>query len=226
MVISFSPGGPACYRPSVARSAPAPSRAETPEASGTRARILAGAISVFGRYGYRRSSVDDVAREAGVAKGTIYLYHESKEAIFRAVGQEVADRLLAGAATARATGGSAAERLRLVLEARFLYIYDVVTRSPHAAEILDSKIRLLADVFESVEGKYQTHLAAVLADGVRSGELDLTRAGLSPSAAAAFLVRVAHGLETDSCGRLPSRDAYRKLIAELVRVVLAGMGHG
>ena len=34
--------------------------------------ILAAALTLFGRYGYRRTSIDDIAREAGVVKGTLY----------------------------------------------------------------------------------------------------------------------------------------------------------
>lgn len=206
----------------MARPAPAPPREASPD---TAARILEAAVSAFSRYGFRRASVDDVAREAGVAKGTIYLYHESKEALFRAVAQVVADRLLAGAAEARAAKAPAAERLRLLLEAKFLYLFDVVTRSPHAAELLDSKTRLAADVFETADRKYHAFVAAVISEGVESGEIDLSRTGLSPASAAAFLVRVGHGLETaDSAGSFPSREVYRRRIAELVRVVLAGLG--
>lgn len=209
----------------MARPASTPRPEDASDASDTSARILEAAVSVFSRYGYRRAAIDDVAREAGVAKGTIYLYHESKEALFRAVGQAVGDRLLSGAASAREAPGPAAERLRLVLEAKFLYLYDVVTRSPHASELLDSKSRLLEDVFEAVDRRYQAHVAAVLAEGVQAGELDLSRAGLSPSSAAAFLIRIGHGLETpDAGGSLPSRDAYRKRLAELVKVVLTGIG--
>lgn len=204
------------------RSAP-PSPGD--EASATAGRILEAAVSAFSRYGFRRASVDDVAREAGVAKGTIYLYHESKEALFRAVAQVVADRLLAGAAEARIAKGPAGERLRLLLEAKFLYLFDVVTRSPHAGELLDSKGRLAADLFEAADRKYHALVASAIAEGVESGELDLSRAGLSPPAAAAFLVRAGHGLETpDAAGALPSREVYRRRIAELVRIVLAGLG--
>jgi AcrR family transcriptional regulator len=206
----------------VVRSASAPGR---DEASETAARILDAAVAVFSRYGFRRASVDDVAREAGVAKGTIYLYHESKEELFRAVTQVVADRLLAGAGEARAAKAPAAEKLRLLLEAKFLYLFDVVTRSPHAAELLDSKGRLAADVFETADRKYHALIGAVISEGVESGQVDLSRAGLSPAAAAAFLVRVGHGLETpDAAGSVPSREVYRRRIAELVRVVLAGLG--
>jgi AcrR family transcriptional regulator len=35
--------------------------------------ILDAALRVFGQYGYRRTSMDDIAREAGIGKGTIYL---------------------------------------------------------------------------------------------------------------------------------------------------------
>lgn len=206
----------------MARPAAAPPRDEGSETS---ARILDAAVSVFSRYGFRRASVDDVAAEAGVAKGTIYLYHESKEALFRAVAQAVADRLLAGAAAARGAEAPAAERLRLVLEAKFLYLYDVVALSPHASELLDSKGRLAADVFEAADRRYHALVAAVIAEGVEEGAFDLSRAGLSPAAAAAFVVRVGHGLETaDGGGTLPSRDVYRRRIAELVRVLLAGLG--
>ena len=190
----------------------------------TPARILEAALMVFSRYGYRRASMDDVAREAGVAKGTLYLYHESKEALFKAAGRSVAEGLLRGAEKARKSSAPVAGRLVLLLEAKFLYLYDMVTRSPHAAELLDSKGRLLADVFEAFDRKYQSHIAALLSEGIEEGVVDLSRVGLSPVAAAAFLIRIGHGLaEPDASGAV-SREVYQKRIAEMVRVVLGGMG--
>lgn len=44
----------------------------------TRRRILEAAAEQFERFGYRRASMAEIAREAGVAKGTLYLYFESK----------------------------------------------------------------------------------------------------------------------------------------------------
>lgn len=46
-----------------------------------RARILRAATELFLTQGYRRTSVDDVARKAEVAKGTVYLYFENKGAL-------------------------------------------------------------------------------------------------------------------------------------------------
>jgi AcrR family transcriptional regulator len=47
-------------------------------------RILDAAAALLVRWGYRKTTIDDVAREAGVGKGTIYLHWKDKNALFRA----------------------------------------------------------------------------------------------------------------------------------------------
>ncbi len=44
--------------------------------------ILQAARRVFGEKGYERATIDDIAREAGVAKGTVYLYYRSKRDVY------------------------------------------------------------------------------------------------------------------------------------------------
>jgi TetR/AcrR family transcriptional regulator, cholesterol catabolism regulator len=48
----------------------------------TQEAVLESARRCFGRYGYRKTSIDEVAVEAGVAKGTVYLHCESKQDLF------------------------------------------------------------------------------------------------------------------------------------------------
>ncbi|MBI2222430.1 MAG: TetR/AcrR family transcriptional regulator [Acidobacteria bacterium] len=55
------------------------SRVDEPVASGKRELILRAAIAVFARRGFFNSQVADVARQAGVAAGTVYLYFRSKD---------------------------------------------------------------------------------------------------------------------------------------------------
>ena len=50
--------------------------------------ILEAALAVFAEKGFTAARMDDIARRAGVAKGTIYLYFESKEAVFKALVRE------------------------------------------------------------------------------------------------------------------------------------------
>jgi AcrR family transcriptional regulator len=51
--------------------------------------ILDAALELFTEKGFSATRICDVAKKAGISKGTLYLYFESKEAIFRAVVQEM-----------------------------------------------------------------------------------------------------------------------------------------
>lgn len=53
--------------------------------SEAREAVLAAASEVFGRFGFKKASIEDIARLAGLGKGTVYLHFESKEALFEAV---------------------------------------------------------------------------------------------------------------------------------------------
>ena len=62
-----------------------PDRQTPPDERTLRAeRLLDAASALLVRYGYRKTTIDDVAREAGVGKGTIYLHWKDKNALFRA----------------------------------------------------------------------------------------------------------------------------------------------
>ncbi len=65
-----------------ARALPAPAR---PAVADKRAAILRAATQVFARNGYFNAKVADVARVAGVADGTVYLYFKSKEEILHSI---------------------------------------------------------------------------------------------------------------------------------------------
>lgn len=49
------------------------------------ADIVAAALQVFGEKGFAAARIEEIARRAGVSKGTVYLYFETKDDIFRAV---------------------------------------------------------------------------------------------------------------------------------------------
>ncbi len=59
--------------------------------------ILAAALDEFVEHGYAATKLEDVARRAGITKGTLYLYFESKDALFKAVVRETVVPMLASA---------------------------------------------------------------------------------------------------------------------------------
>jgi AcrR family transcriptional regulator len=185
-------------------------------AEARRAVILDAALRVFGQYGYRRTSMDDIAREAQIGKGTIYLSFASKDEVFQALAQRLAQRMLAGAEAASRQPGTTADKLAAMHAAWFGTYADTISRSPHAADLLDAKHQLSADLAADAATRYKRLVRDVITE---AGELDLEPAGLTPGTAAELLIASARGLEPSAS----SPAAYRRQLTTLVRVMIAGL---
>src|SRR5271166_2832900 len=166
-----------------------------------RAAILDAALKLFSQYGYRRTSIDDIAHEAEIAKGTVYLSFKSKEEIFRALCESLIERTESAAKVARATSGPIYERLVAVLEAKFGFLFETVYRSAHAAELMDSKNRLSADLFAQSGRRYMKVLREMIEEATRAGELTPSRMELDADDLAQMLVAAAHGIESNATSR-------------------------
>ena len=68
-----------------AAPAPRPFVGPVGEESAKRRQIIAGARALFLAQGFDAASMDEIARKAGVSKGTLYVYFESKEQLFEAI---------------------------------------------------------------------------------------------------------------------------------------------
>jgi AcrR family transcriptional regulator len=80
------------------------------------AELTAAALELFVEKGFAGTRLEDVALRAGVSKGTLYLYFDSKEALFKAVIQEgIIPILEAGAGMVDSFTGSSADLLRGVI---------------------------------------------------------------------------------------------------------------
>jgi AcrR family transcriptional regulator len=113
----------------------------------TRVRIVNAATEAFTRYGFRRASVDEIARAAGVGKGTIYLYYASKRDLFLAAVAEEKRALLPEMAAIQLLPPPA--RLEATLRMSFRF----VLRAPLAASLLRREhavTELLDDVGEEL----------------------------------------------------------------------------
>src|SRR5215207_6814365 len=77
--------------------------------------ILRAAIKVFARGGFFNSKVADVAREAGVADGTVYLYFKNKDDILVSIFNHVTERALANARAILAEMDEPIDKLRRIV---------------------------------------------------------------------------------------------------------------
>jgi AcrR family transcriptional regulator len=92
------------------------------EASAHRRRaILDAARTVFAKQGYGKTVVEDIARQADIGKGTLYLYFPSKEQIYLAALLEDAQRLDDDSRLAMAEANTWREKLRAYIQVRLRY---------------------------------------------------------------------------------------------------------
>jgi AcrR family transcriptional regulator len=132
-----------------------------------REQILAAASKVFARNGFHRSTVRQVAQEAGVADGTIYLYFRSKrELLLALLGQlgRVAERTadfadLAGADARGFAGTYLAQRFRQLRGWRQLFtaVFPEVIADP---DLRSAHVALSAPAFEAAEAELARRSAA------------------------------------------------------------------
>ena len=83
--------------------------------------IISAARKVFAEKGYMAATVDEIAAEAALAKGTIYVYFESKEQIYNAVLENDLDALRTLTLEKIASAGTAREKISAYVNARFKY---------------------------------------------------------------------------------------------------------
>ena len=139
---------------------------------GHRDRILDAAERLLGRFGYRKMTVDDIAAEAGIGKGTVYLSFPSKEEVVLSTVDRIVERVCTAMEEAAARDAPAPERLRAMLRARVLVRFEAVAAYSASLNDLLGRIRaaLLARRVQHFERETFV-LARVIAGGQQEGEL-------------------------------------------------------
>ncbi len=141
----------------------------------SRRRILDAARAVFFRDGFMRANLDEMAEKAGVAKGTLYRYFESKADLYVAVLTNNHEIFHEQMSTAGGQGESALERIRSIAKFYFAHwlehpdyfqIFWAVDNESVIGDLPRDVIEKIADFWEM--NLNVTH--AALADGVKTGE--------------------------------------------------------
>jgi AcrR family transcriptional regulator len=192
----------------------APSRA--PEEARQR-RLLDAALTVFLRYGYRKTSMDEVARAAQVSRQGLYLHFTTKEDLFRSTVQYALESALAAATTAL---GDAS----LGLEARLVRAFDETTgrfvglMGPGASDLAEVGGALIGSLVAEHEERF---LEAVTRTLRASGRMAAYKAsGLTARQLAETLQATARGLK-HGCA---SREAFVAGMMVAVRALCVPLG--
>lgn len=162
--------------------------------------ILAAALDVFVARGYAATRLDEVARKAGVTKGTIYLYFPGKEALFKAVIRgSVVPRIESAERAVAEHRGSAAEALRALVRAMWQTVGE--TNLSGLPKLIVSEAANFPDLarfyWTEVAGRMLRLLVGVVERGIAHGEFRAVtprHAALAAAAPVLFAVIWKHSL--------------------------------
>jgi AcrR family transcriptional regulator len=188
-----------------------------------RERILGAARARFERYGFNKTTMNEIAGDCAMSAANIYRYFPNKgeivaEGARRWLGDsERALRDIAGRAAL-----SPAERLRRMVAVRLARMAELVSRHPHLDELIDHVCQQQPDLLADYTGRIRALVADVLDDGARAGDFafaDAAEAAATIEAATAMFHH--HGFVRQLALEDLERDADR-----VMALLLRGLAKG
>ena len=132
--------------------------------------ILDAADRLLARYGYKKMTIDDLAQEVGIGKGTIYLHFRSKEEIVLSHVDRIVERVLERLNTLVQSEAAPAAKLREMLVVRVMLRFDSVQQySESISEVLRDLRSVLLERRERYFEREAEVIALVLKEGQRAG---------------------------------------------------------
>lgn len=204
----------------MARTKAIPNRAEL---------ILEAAQELFSRYGYERTSIDDIAQHLGIGKGSVYLDFRTKEDILVALLTRHANYVLNFVQELVDNGSSPLKTLSKILEEPCLIVFDKVKRDIHTPEGLIYSSTSFKDRFSTFYKRKRSLILEVLLRASEAGEIPKKNA----TEDVAQLVMMSTSsiyppyLDNYSESTEPmTRELLQKRAKALVRLIIAGLKDG
>ena len=166
-------------------------------------QVADAALRRFARYGFKRSSMEDVAREAGLAKATLYLHFKGKDDVFRAMIERCGARIAALSEAVMARPLPFPEKLEALMLAQFGASYAAFGDGEHLAELKAVMASIAQREIQAFEGIFTANATKLLTDTAAAGEITL--GSLTPDAIVETLSQAAVGAKM---GTLPSLETY------------------
>jgi AcrR family transcriptional regulator len=133
-------------------------------------RVIRAAEELFKKVGFRAVTMELVAREANVAKATLYSYFKNKDELYVAVSARMA-RILRGSVeqALMKPDTSLDERLADAVVAKHRPVFTLVRASPHAAELFSYTHSMAGEIFASLDLEMLDMFRAAMADDPELG---------------------------------------------------------
>lgn len=183
-----------------------------------REAILHAAWDLIRHYGYSKTTIDDIAKKAGVGKGTVYLYFKSKTDIMLGLTDLTNERITTELERIASQEKPPEERLRACVVYRLMTLYDLVHRYPHSEDVIAS---MLPEIVERLDRYVRRHgelLGQIVREGCSAGLLTAA----DPEATGHLLADLFEFM-TPPYYRFNSRESLECFAGEVVDLMLKGL---
>jgi TetR/AcrR family transcriptional regulator, mexJK operon transcriptional repressor len=179
-----------------------------------RQQILDAAFSRFAQYGFRNTSIDDIARATGISRPLVYHHFANKEEVFRALAGQLHAQVIEQAVASLDGPGDVAAQVAGALAAK-LGVLETIQASEHHDELMETTSRLAGDLATAATERFDAALAKRLRAARRNGELP-TRTGEVPITQLVRLLRES----ASGIAKAATDDAWRPRVEALTRLAL------
>ena len=181
--------------------------------------ILDAALPVFVRFGFRKTSMADIARAAEISRASLYLTFNSKEDLFRAGSLRAHARTLAEVSAVLAGQGNAFDRIEGAIAVFQRELISPFGGSDEANELFATNMALAADITTEARVKLLGLLEQTLTVASQSHEIDLKPLQAQPSQLAHLILAGVEGIKhSRKVG--PNLEEETKLFMRLLRVAV------
>ena len=177
-------------------------------------QVLQASLPLFLRFGFRRTSMADIAKAAGISRPTLYGAFENKEVLFAALVRAETERVVHQLDARTATTRSLGECLRVALGLIFVEFYRTAEQGGPSlgAEMLEVRAPTLLEAIEAS----QVALERVLARAITRSGARFKGARLSAPKVARMLVSSGRGMKAAAA----TPEEFEQMLESLVRVVV------
>jgi AcrR family transcriptional regulator len=179
-----------------------------------RENVLAAARQVFLRYGYKRTTMGDIAAEAHISRPALYVMFPSKEDVFGAVMEQLFGEMLATIRSGIAKRTTAYDKLVFAFDVWAIQPFKGVQASPDAKDVLESSFAFAHAIASKAVADFERILVSILEPLTAQAPLTI-----SPDRIAHILTAAVPGFKESAS----SVKQLQQMIEGLVTIVLAGL---
>lgn len=180
-----------------------------------RERIKTAAAECLARFGYDKTTMDDIAGRVGLNKASLYYYYKNKEAIFTEVVVQEARQFLGALQDKIRTVSGCRQRIQVYLAERLRYYQQVVNLHNLSLDTINRVQPTFKALYESVLEREIAFIGQILEQGIQAGEIRVCHCGRLARA----IMMVADALKHAACGRTdrpwPAEIDYSSIESDL-----------